>query len=282
MVQPIIWGGQAEVAHEVDVDDVVFVLAQHLFEPSSGLLPVLRGQLDDGLVEHAVGVDVLGEVGHQVHEFFLDHLRFCHGAVMAELDGWSGPDHLGAYLALAFGVSGSHSLLPCLWNSLFLDAPGLLPGRQSRSRLVGVYPWVWDPAFAGETFVAGGFRCWTFSGWLTFFGLMLALLVSLGCEYIDTGDAEEKILTPPSVRQIMDDADELGLRPLGLLERRRNAAIEDLEDLYQDRKDDAPTDRAFERLDRQLDRATDRLNNNYDQRKDRLKARSGFSGAGVW
>ena len=107
----------------------------------------------------------------------------------------------------------------------------------------------------------------------TFFGLMLALLVSLGCEYINTGDAEEKILTPPSVRQIMDDADELGLRPLGLLERRRNAAIEDLEDLYQDRKDDAPTDRAFERLDRQLDRATDRLNTNYDQRKDRLQAR---------
>ena len=107
----------------------------------------------------------------------------------------------------------------------------------------------------------------------TFFGLMLALLVSMGCEYIDTGDGEEKILTPPSVRQIMDDADELGLRPLGLLERRRTAAIEDLEDLYQDRKDDAPTDRAFERLDRQLDRATDRLNTNYDQRKDRLQAR---------
>lgn len=107
----------------------------------------------------------------------------------------------------------------------------------------------------------------------TFFGLMLALLVSLGCEYIDTGDAEEKILTPPSVRQIMEDADELGLRPLNLLERRRNAAIEDLEDLYQDRMDDVPTDRAFERLERQLDRATDRLNNNYDQRKDRLKAR---------
>ena len=107
----------------------------------------------------------------------------------------------------------------------------------------------------------------------TFFGLMLVLLVSMGCEYIDTGDGEEKILTPPSVRQIMDDADELGLRPLGLLERRRTAAIEDLEDLYQDRKDDAPTDRAFERLDRQLDRATDRLNTNYDQRKDRLQAR---------
>ena len=107
----------------------------------------------------------------------------------------------------------------------------------------------------------------------TFFGLMLALLVSLGCEYINTGDAEEKILTPPSVRQIMDDADELGLRPLNLLERRRTAAIEDLEDLYQDRMDDVPTDRAFERLERQLERATDRLNNNYDQRKDRLKAR---------
>ena len=107
----------------------------------------------------------------------------------------------------------------------------------------------------------------------TFFGFMLALLVSLGCEYLDTEDAEEKILTPPSVRQIMDDAEELGLKPKNLLKRRRSAAIEDLEDLYQDRMDDAPTDRAFERLERQLDRATDRLNNNYDQRKDRLKAR---------
>ena len=107
----------------------------------------------------------------------------------------------------------------------------------------------------------------------TFFGLMLALLVSLGCEYIDTGDAEEKILTPPSVRQIMEDAEELGLEPLDLLERRRLAAIEDLEDLYQDRKDDAPTDRAFERLERQLERAIVRLNDNYDQRLERLEAR---------
>ena len=108
---------------------------------------------------------------------------------------------------------------------------------------------------------------------VTFFGLMLALLVSLGCEYIDTGDGEEKILTPPSVRQIMDDSEELGLGPLNLLERRRLAAVEDLEDLYQDRKDDSPTDRAFERLDRQLERATARLNKNYDQREDRVKER---------
>ena len=107
----------------------------------------------------------------------------------------------------------------------------------------------------------------------TFFGLMLVLLVSLGCEYINTGDVEEKILTSPSVRQIMDDADELGLKPLDLLERRRKAAIEDLDDLYQDRKDDSPTDRAFERLDRQLERATARLNKNYDLREVRLKER---------
>ena len=107
----------------------------------------------------------------------------------------------------------------------------------------------------------------------TFFGFMLVLLVSLGCEYLNTGDAEEKILTPPSVREIMEDAEELDLRPLNLFERRRNAAIEDLEDLYQDRMDDAPTDRAFDRLERQLDRAIVRLNNKYDQRKDRLKAR---------
>ena len=107
----------------------------------------------------------------------------------------------------------------------------------------------------------------------TFFGFMLALLVSLGCEYLDVEDAEEKILTPPSVRQIMDDAEELGLKPKNLLKRRRSAAIEDLEDLYQDRMDDAPTDRAFERVERQLERAMARLNKNYDQRLERLEAR---------
>ena len=72
--------------------------------------------------------------------------------------------------------------------------------------------------------------------------MMLVLLVSLGCDYIDTGDAEEKIQTAPSVRDIMDDAEELGLEPEDLLERRRIAAIEDLEELYQERMDDAPTD----------------------------------------
>ena len=107
----------------------------------------------------------------------------------------------------------------------------------------------------------------------TFFGFMLALLVSLGCEYLDTEDEEEKILTPPSVRQIMDDAEELGLKPKNLLKRRRSAAEDDLRDLYQDRMDDAPTDRAFERLERQLDRALVRLNKNYDQRLERLEAR---------
>ena len=45
------------------------------------------------------------------------------------------------------------------------------------------------------------------------------------------------------------------LDPEDLLDRRRSAAIEDLEDLYQDRMDDAPSDRAIDRLERQLDRA---------------------------
>ena len=107
----------------------------------------------------------------------------------------------------------------------------------------------------------------------TFFGLMLALLVSLGCDYIDAGDVEEKILTAPSVRDVMDDAEELSLDPKDLLDRRRSAAIEDLEELYQGRMDDAPTDRAIERLDRQLERAMARLNTNYDQRAERLKVR---------
>ena len=105
------------------------------------------------------------------------------------------------------------------------------------------------------------------------FGCVMALVVSMGCEYLDSGDVEEKILTPPSVSDIIDDADGLGIEPLDLLERRRSAAIEDLEELYQDRMDDAPTDRAVDRLERQLDRALARLDNNYDQREERLKKR---------
>ena len=107
----------------------------------------------------------------------------------------------------------------------------------------------------------------------TLFGFMLVLLVSLGCDYIDAGDAEEELLTPPSVREIMEDAEELGLEPGDLLERRRSAAVDDLNDLYQDLMDDAPTDRAFERLERQLERALVRLNTNYDQRAERLRIR---------
>ena len=107
----------------------------------------------------------------------------------------------------------------------------------------------------------------------TFFGFMLALLVSLGCDYIDAGDAEEKLLTPPSVREIMEDAEEFGLEPNYILERRRIVAEDDLKDLYDDRMDGAPTDRAFERLKRQLARAIVRLNNNYDQREERLRIR---------
>ena len=107
------------------------------------------------------------------------------------------------------------------------------------------------------------------------FGLALVVLVSLGCEYLDldSADEEEKILTPPSVRDIIDDADALGMRPKNLLNRRRSAAKEDLEELYQDRMDDAPTDRAVDRLERQLDRALARLDNNYDQRLERLEQR---------
>ena len=105
------------------------------------------------------------------------------------------------------------------------------------------------------------------------FGCVLALVVLAGCDYLDTGDVEEKILTPPSVREIMDDAEELDLDPKELLERRREAAKEDLEELYQDRMDDAPTDRAVERLDRQLDRALVRLDTNYDHRLERLNQR---------
>ena len=105
------------------------------------------------------------------------------------------------------------------------------------------------------------------------FGCVLVLVVLAGCDYLDTGDEEEDILTPPSVSDIIDDADALGMRPKNLLQRRRNAAKEDLEELYQDRMDDAPTDRAVDRLERQLDRALARLDNNYDQRLERLEQR---------
>ena len=103
--------------------------------------------------------------------------------------------------------------------------------------------------------------------------LSLALMLVLGCEYIGPVDEEERILTPPSVREIIDDAEELGLEPMDLLERRRMAAIEDLNDLYQDRMDDASGDRVIQRLERQLERALDLLNDNYDRRKARLEAR---------
>ena len=103
--------------------------------------------------------------------------------------------------------------------------------------------------------------------------LSLALMLVLGCEYIGPVDEEDKILTPPSVREVIEDAEELDMKPLELLKLRRAAAREDLEELYQDRMDDAVGDRSIQRLERQLERALDRLDDNYDQRKSRLEAR---------
>ena len=103
---------------------------------------------------------------------------------------------------------------------------------------------------------------------------LLAFMSVSGCEYLETeGDDEAKILTPPSVREVIDDAEELGLDPVNLLGRRRAAAHKDLEELYDDRKDEAVNDRIITRLDAQLERARDRLDENYDRRKDRLRER---------
>ena len=105
---------------------------------------------------------------------------------------------------------------------------------------------------------------------------LLLLSLPLGCEYLNLEsevDEETAILTPPSVREIIDDADGLGLGPKNLLRRRRDAAHEDLDELYQDRKDEARNDRAITRLGAQLDRARTRLDDNYDRRQDRLEER---------
>lgn len=117
---------------------------------------------------------------------------------------------------------------------------------------------------------------WTSRLRFPFLALLAVLFAAsfAGCEYFSVEEDEEaKILEPPSVREIIDDADELGLRPRNLLQRRRAAAVEDLEDLYQERMDDARGDRAIERLERQLERQTDRLHRNYDVRLERLEDR---------
>ena len=62
-------------------------------------------------------------------------------------------------------------------------------------------------------------------------------------------------------------------RSVDLLDRRRAAAHEDLEDLYLDRMDEARNDRAITRLEARLDRARARLDENYDRRRDRLEER---------
>ena len=101
----------------------------------------------------------------------------------------------------------------------------------------------------------------------------------VACDYIETGESlEAKLLEPPSVSEIIDDADELGLEPTDLLERRRTAAIEDLEEIYADRIDEASSDRAAERLEKQLVRALKKLNTNYDRRLSRLEDRLGDLG----
>ena len=102
---------------------------------------------------------------------------------------------------------------------------------------------------------------------------LLAFMSVSGCEYLEKEDPELKILEPPSVREIIDDAKELSLEPVDLLARRRAAAHEDLEDLYLDRMDDARNDRGITRLQARLDRARVRLDENYDRRLDRLEER---------
>ena len=99
-----------------------------------------------------------------------------------------------------------------------------------------------------------------------------ALLSAMGCEYFKT-DEEAKLLQPPSVRTIIDDAEELGLESEYLLCRRFAASGDDLKELYEDRMDEAPGDRAIRRLERQLGRALAKLDRNYDRRLERLRDR---------
>ncbi len=103
---------------------------------------------------------------------------------------------------------------------------------------------------------------------------LLAFMSVLGCEYLEKeGDPKAKILEPPSVREIIDDAEELSLDPVDLLDWRRAAAHEDLEELYLDLMDEAVNDRAITRLEAQLERDRTRLDENYDRRQDRLEER---------
>ena len=109
-------------------------------------------------------------------------------------------------------------------------------------------------------------------------GLLLCLLLVValaGCDELgleSSKDLETELLTPPSVQEVMDESDKLGLDPEDYLERRREAAKEDLTELYEERMDDA-SDRGVERLEAQLGRALDRLDDRYDQREERLEAR---------
>ena len=43
---------------------------------------------------------------------------------------------------------------------------------------------------------------------------LLAFMSVSGCEYLEKEDPELKILEPPSVREIIDDAKELSLEPV--------------------------------------------------------------------
>ena len=104
-------------------------------------------------------------------------------------------------------------------------------------------------------------------GALSLLGVLL-----LGCEALGIGkvDNEAELLDPPSVSTVFKDAEDLRLCPADLLERRRDSAREDLTELYNERMDDAPSERAIERLRARLDRALGRLDDNYEDRLDRV------------
>ena len=110
------------------------------------------------------------------------------------------------------------------------------------------------------------------------FLVSLVVLLSVGlvaCAELGFGvvDEEAKLLEPPSVTEILRDARDLSLDAVTVLERRETRAREDLTELYQERMDEAPSDRAVTRLENQLERAISRLENNYDERRDRLEIR---------
>ena len=107
----------------------------------------------------------------------------------------------------------------------------------------------------------------------TVLGFLLMFLVLLERDYIESAVVEGRIRTPPLVREIVEDARESGLEPQDLLQRRRRAALKNLDEFYQERMDEELAGWAVLRLERQLERSRAKLEENYSLRKASLQRR---------